>query len=279
MSDFKFIGDWEFILYLEEFAKIYSTTDKSKNWNNHRLELMKGNTPIKIADYKSYEPDPLPEQIKTVELLITNQSKLLTGLLNAIEIINQDYVERCGVDSWIPNPLNILSIGELLCVEEIVILAEHKNELAYTQFDCSYKGDVEHGLSIVMYDQILIEYGGMFDLNYGKLYQDLGSAAEVFRSANIKNQEFGINMIHQKLPKYDKFKPWQKEASAEHLELLLRTKQNERLKEIIINKEWDYNYRFDYQDRNLVDLAAHYKNTEILNLLLEMGGDASRTKL
>ncbi len=279
MVDFNFKGDWEFKLKLVEFAKIYSTTDKTQNWNNHRLELMKGNIPIKITDYKSYDPDPLPEQIKIINQLRENQGEILIGLLNAIEIINSDYVERCGVDSWIPKPLSLNSLGELLSIEEIVILAEHKNDLAYIQFDCSYKGDGEHGLSIVMHNQTLIEYGGMFDLSYGNLYKDLGPMGEVFRSENIKNQTFGINIIHQKLSKYGKFKPWQLEASGEYLESLLRTKQNDRLREIIKNKEWDYNMRFDYQERNLLDLAAMYKNDEILNLLIDLGGDNSRIKI
>lgn len=276
MTDFNFNGDWEIVIRLDDFAKIYETTDKSQAWNNHRIELMKGNIPIRIKDNKSYDPDPLREQINSINHLCTNQNDVLTGLLNALKKINANYVERCGEDDWIPQPLNLNSIGELLSVEEIIILTEHKNNQAYIQLDCSYKGDGEHGLSIVMHDQTLIDYGAMFELNYGKLYKDLGPAAQRFRSANIEKQKFGLFMIHKKLSKYGKFKPWQLEATSDHFETLLRTKQNHRLKEIITNKEWDYNMRFGYRDWNLLDLAADYNNDEILNLLIKLGGDNSR---
>lgn len=279
MEEFIFNGDWEFTLLLKGFSKIYSENDPNKKYNEHYLKLMKGYIPIKIIDDRSYDPDPFPEQLNTLKKIRENQDRFIQNVLKAMEVINADYVGRCGIASWIPDPLTVYSLGQLLTIQEIRILREHKNGIAYTQLECGYRGDDEHGLSIVMHDERLIEYEAQCEVNYGLLYADLGAQSRVIRNVNISKHNFGENQVHQVLPKYGKFKPWQKEATVDYLLMLLRTKDNEALKKIVEDGVYDFNYRIDDGNRNLVDMAAFSENIELVNYLIDKGADCSRTML
>ncbi len=272
MEEFTFNGDWEFKLDLKTIF------NSNLNWREN-MDQQYAQPNVKIVDYKSYDPDPLDEQLNTLNYIINNDEKVLESVCKALDPINQDYGERCGMYDWFPKDLSPENLGKVLLIQEISILREHKDDQAYYELSCGYKGDGEHGLIIVMHGNRLIEYDAVGEVGYGNLYKDLGERAKIFIEKNKIENEFQAPQMQKVIPKYGKYKPWQKELLGDYLSKLLRKKDNEKLKEIISSGEFDVNHRIDFYNRNLVDLAAHYGNLEMIEYAISRGGDFSRAML
>lgn len=272
MKEFKFNGDWEFKLDLEEFVNSNLKWSKQMQENSAKVK-------VKIIDSKNYDPDPLKEQLNTINFIINEELTVLESTAQALLPINNYYGEMCGEYDWFPLKLTTENLGEVLLIQEISILKEHKNDQAYYELSCGYKGDEEHGLIIVMHGAQLIEYAAIGEMDYGNLYEDLGERTKIFIEKNKLENEFEKPQMQKVLLKYGKYKPWQKELLVEYLSKLLWTKENEKLKEIIQSGDYDVNHRIDYNDRNLVDLAAHYGNLEMIEYAISRGGDFSKAML
>ena len=274
MERFNFTGDWEFGMDLKEFIKSNSNWGDNLSLNRNDISIR-----VKIVDFKSYDPDPLKEQENTLNYILNNQTSVIESLCKAVDKINIDFGERVGMYDWFPAKMNPQNLGKILLVRELEILIEHKNNFAYYQYSCTYKGDLEHGLIIVMHGNELIEYSEVGEMDYGGVYKDLGETAKNFIQVNKTKRAFGENQIHKVLPKYKKFKPWQLEATREYLSNLLRRKENETLIKIIDNNDWDYNYQFSYDNRSFIDFAINYGNLEIVKHLIGKGADFSKSIL
>jgi hypothetical protein len=272
MKEFTFNGDWEFKLNLNDFF------NSNLRWRLN-MDPQNAKPNVKIVDLKSYDPDPLKEQINTINFIINNESRVLEAICKALVPINNDYGERCGQYDWFPERLTAENLGEVLLIQEISILKEHKDDQAYYELSCGYKGDEEHGLIIVMHGVQLFDYSAIGEMDYINLYKDLGERAKIFIEINKIENEFQAPQMQKVLPKYGKYKPWQKELLVEYLSKLLRTKENEKLKEIISRGEYKVKHRIDFYNRNLVDLAAHYGNIEMIEYAISKGGDFSRAML
>ncbi|MDF1698374.1 MAG: hypothetical protein P1U56_21165, partial [Saprospiraceae bacterium] len=271
MEQFIFKGDWEFDLQLSMFMA------SNSNWGDHKRKTPELK-PIRVVikDEKNYDPDPIEEQIATVHYIMKNQMAVLNGLCSALDRINQQYAEWCGEDDWFPDKMSIATISDVLWISEITILTEHKDGRAYYEISCEYRGDLEHGLIIVMYDTRMLEHAPVGEVEYSELYKDLGELSAAQIEKNLQSNDFGLNQIHIPLPKYGKLKPWQEEAMSDYLSNLVRLKNNELLKEMINDDKFDINQRLDYNNRNLVDMAAYYGNTEMIEFLVERKADTSR---
>lgn len=271
MKKFKFNGDWEVKLHLEKFI------ESNSKWGSlHRTD---DNTPItlKIIDKKDYNPEPIDEQIHSIEYIIDNQDKVLEDLCIAFNTINKKYGEYCGEHDWYPDVLTINNLGSIFYISEIAILVEHKNEKSYTQFTGEYSGDYEHGLILVMHNGKLIGFNQQGEDVYSEIYNDLGDERDKFRDFNIRHQEFGINQVHQPLSKYGKHKPWQLLATEEHLENLIRSKKDEEFISAFNESKLDVNFRFPFNDRTLAEIAVSHKNITIVNYLIENGANSSNS--
>lgn len=272
MKKFDFEGDWEIKLNLDNFI------DSNKNWpENPNRNTSQDSINIKFIDRRNFEPDPLKEQINSIEYIINNQNIVLENLCVAFNTINKKYGEYCGEHDWYPDTLSIDNLGSIFYLSEIAILAEHKDGQSYIQFNGEYKGDYEHGLIVVLHNGKLIGFDQQGGDAYNKIYEDLGEEKEVFRTYNIETREFGINMIHSPLIKYGKLKPWQLLASAEHFDSLFRSDKSKEIMLEIEDKNWDFNLKFSEGGRNIIEKAAGSGNKEIVQYLLSKGADISNS--
>ena len=133
MKEFKFKGDWEFKLNLNEFF------NSNYRWSK-KMDPQNAKPNVKIVDLKSYDPDPLKEQINTINFIINNESRVLESICKELVPINNDYGERSGEYDWFPERLTPENLGEVLLIQEISILKEHKDDQAYYELSCGYKG-------------------------------------------------------------------------------------------------------------------------------------------
>ena len=274
MEIFKFNGDWQYELNLHEFQK------SNSKWNrNPDSKISNRPVKLKILDLKNFDPDPLPEQIESINYIINNEKLVLDSLCRVFKTINKHYGDRGGDHDWYSNEMKFNELGTIFLISEIEIFTEHKNGKAYVQFSGEYKGDHEHGLIVIMHGDKLIGFDQIGEDGYKEVYEDLGELGKKFIDFNIKHQTFGEGMIHNPLIKYGKFKPWQELVLTEYFEHLLRTKNNQKIKDIVINEKFDINYPIEDNEKSLTDLAAYFGNAEILDFLINKGGDFSKSIL
>lgn len=270
MKDFVFEGDWEIRMNLQ---KIIESNNKWGEYKSNKHELIN----LKIGDIKNLDPDPITEQLNAIQYIIQNQDDVLERLCNALNKINKKYGEYNEEHDWYPENLTVNNLGTIFYLSEIEILVEHKEGVSYLQFKGEYKGDYEHGLVLVLHRDKLIGFKPIDDDLHKEIYKDLGDQGESIKSFNVKHQDFGKNQVHQPIPKYGKHKPWQINEMDEYFENLLKEKNNVKLINEYQKSGLNINFRFPFYDRDLLEMAIAYKNTEIINLLIEKGADTSNS--
>jgi len=256
-------------LNLEKFIDSNSKWGDNQNRNDTQNLIN-----LKIIDKKNYEPDPLDEQINSIEYIINNQEKVLEDLCASFNTINKRYGEYSGEHGWYPDVLTVNNLGSIFYISEVVILVEHKDEKSYVQFNGEYAGDYEHGLILAMHNGKLIGSNQQGEDVYSEIYNDLGDERDKFRDFNIAHQEFGKNQVHQPIPKYGKHKPWQLDVTEEYLENLIRANKVEEFISEFKKSNIDVNFRFPFIDRSLIEIAVYNNNTDIINYLIENGAQA-----
>jgi len=278
---FEFKGDWKFDLELIRLSSLHS--DKwftSHKQAEHKTKLEKGFVPFQISDQRNYEPDPTTPQLNTVEYILENQESILTCLYYEIkDKINPRYADACGEYDWIPQLKDNRDLGLHLGIYNIQVLLDEKNDLCYYSVDAQYVGDQEHGIAIIFHETEIIGYSGIGDMSYECIYEDLNLDTQAVFKKHMSDQNFGRNMVHSAIPKYGKLKPWQEDATEEYLRQLLYQKKNLEFIDAVEKSNWDINRRFKSLGNNCVDLAAYGNNVEMIEYLIERGGDISKSIL
>ena len=279
IDTYKFNGDWEFDLKLPALSKIHSEYWFRHKRNGSFQNLLKaGYVPFSIWGERTYEPDPTEPQTNAIKYLVQNEEEVVKSLFKIfVDEINPKHVEWCGEDDWIPELKSENDLGQLAIINSIGIISNQKENQSYVQINFEYKGDEEHGLAMILHKQKLIGFSGIGDMGFQCVYKDLGlDESKVFEEL-IEQRHIGENEVHKPLSKYGKFKPWQINATSEYFGKLLREKKNQKLVQEIETNNWDINFRFGIQGKNLVDKAAYSNNVEMLEYLIDNGGDFSKS--
>lgn len=275
-QSYKFDGDWEFELEFPILSKI-----NSEEWYSDDIDqiLREGYVPILILDEKTLDPEPTNNQSNAIEYLLQNEEDLVNTIRDLfIHQINQKFVEWNGGDYWIPEMNSILDLGNLLRINKIQILVPHKKDISYKRIDFEYKGDVEHGISIILHKNRLVGFFDNDDMDYSCIIKDLNTGIDAFE-AQYKIQETPPFQIHQPLEKYKKLKPWQVDSTYQYFQNLFEESLNKEIIEEIESNKWDINHRFADENKNLPDIAAYYNNVEILRYLVDNKGDFTKSIL
>lgn len=199
-KEFKFNGDWETELYLEEFGK---TID------------------IWIHDqYGSYSPDPKKEQLKTIDFLLDkdNQIELINSIIDYLETdIYPYYQKHEETFKEAPNRYPEIKSKEdfinYFRLQFIEIFPNIKDDFAYytLKFD-AVKLESEHGIAIDMHKARCVEHGPGEGTNTEKICEELNITEHLGNKINqLINKEKPI--IHKPHPKYNKLLPWQVDAN------------------------------------------------------------------
>jgi hypothetical protein len=277
MKEYIFKGDWSFDIYLPEFSKLHSI-----KWfaSENKTKLENGFVPFRICDERTYETDPTSQQIRAIEYLLKNEKQIITSLFQAFKHeINKFYVDVWREDDWIPELNTVEDLGKLIGIYNIIVLTNHKDNISYIEIDFAYLGDEEHGLAVVIHMERLVGYSGIGDMGYECIYKDLGlDETKVFEDM-LEQRHIGENVVHKSLEKFGKFKPWQLTSTEDYFSKLLRERKNQQLIDELETNKWDINIRFPLLNKNLVDIAAYSNNVEMLDYLINKGGDYSNSIL
>jgi len=189
IKDYKFDGKWQFNL-------------KLKALNEFHLDRKEVEIKILILDFLDDSLDPYPEQIRCINYIIQNQSKIKNSILKEIWEKWNEIREDNEIDEWddFPTIEKKNDIKTIIRVDEIYIHPFHKNGISYFGImgDCLW--DEEHGLGMIFHNEKLISFGNADEANQG--------GCEYYDSP--ENQEPEIQKIPKLYPSHPKYKAHQR---------------------------------------------------------------------
>jgi len=114
MKKFEFKGDWEMDMNLEAFMK------SNLNWTEGSRQIQKKIAiNVRIHDFNSYDPDPLEEQIETLNYIRENETLVVESLCAALDKINIVYGDGCGEHDWYPSKLSKETLGKIILIQGV----------------------------------------------------------------------------------------------------------------------------------------------------------------
>ena len=206
---FEFKGDWELELKLEKF-KILNNSEYTRGSEKPSQGFFK----FEIFDEFNSNPDPENYQINAINFLLNpdNQSKVLTSLLKYSRDIIYPHYKTFMWESEYPEcypELNkVEDLNKLYGINRIVIKRIGHEDFAYYIFDCSSCLDYEHGITVTLYKDTVIDHGEDWDDK--KVCEHKGIDYNSYHEKAVKDYNHREVILIKPHEKYGKLKPWQK---------------------------------------------------------------------
>ena len=198
-SNFNFTGDWEFNLELPEFSAYFSEASNPHYYPNKNLR-------IEIQDDLSENPDPKPEQLKTLQYILENQKIIVEKACQKVleempQIIHNYNLE----DERDYENLTIDDIKERIQITSICIQLDTKDGYAYYDLFGNCRWDDEHGLNLLFWKDKPIWFGQIDGSSGWEAIKDNGTYEQVKEAQkNFVRTKPKLFVPH---PKYGKLKP------------------------------------------------------------------------
>jgi len=231
MRQFEFNGIWNPLIELPEFGKLNQTDLITKF---HKADNLFS---INIEDYHDYNPDPIDQQLNSINYIIDNEFEILNSIYLFIK--NEVYPKYrifMSIDEYpecYPTLNNVRDLRELLALSEILLYTISKDEFSYSVFCFNSRLDYGHGLCITMHKSSCITWAEMGNLDQEKIVEDDGKINVAVYQEDKQLFKGGLFLPH---PKYDKLKPWQIKSNKELPNRLLGEDKVFELKEYLITK-------------------------------------------
>jgi hypothetical protein len=269
MRDFKFTGDWETELHLDNltllqndrfFEGIYSKKIKEK--------LVQGLVDIKIFDGFDNNPDPTQEQLSTINFIQENELLLLDKIFDRVKTIVYPFMKTVMDDEerWFPKIETPKDLEKVLGLMSIDILNESKEGYSYFSINFYASWDDEHGFHTLFHKDRIIgtNEAGLFDIQ--KICEDCGLDYE---NHTYKFNHWDDNIFEFIVPnpKYGKLKPNQINANEDLPYRLIRNGLEEKLYTHILKGSIDIDY--DKHQHSLLAAALQAENLNIINFLIQ----------
>lgn len=275
MDKFVFKGDWSFDIDLPVLSKITDKHWYRSNVNHPGLQkLLSGKVKIEIVDQRDDSPDPNQVQLNTIEYIRANEKALIESLIDHLDrVVNPAYHGYCGDEELLERVTNLEDLGRTIKMDQIQILNDEKDGLAYFAFMVEYIGDYEHGLVLTYYKDKMLGFAGSWEVDYDAIVKDMGGISDEEYQQNVERNSYGENMIHIPHPKYGKLKPWQLDATGSQLTRLLKDESNNQsIIEMIESGNLDVDIAISsYWGHGLMSLAVFQSNFSMIEYLLNNG--------
>lgn len=225
---FEFKGEWNTNIYLKEFSIL-----KNPEYNDKDSKVDQGIFNLEIFDIRNENPDPEEFQLNIIHFLLEpkNQLKILDNLLTySRDIIYPHYKEFMWEEEYpecYPKLENKNNLFNLYGINRIIIKRIEKDDFAYFIFDCSSCLDYEHGITITLYKDEVIDHGEDWDDQ--KVCAHKGIDYKTYNDKAVADFNKKILEIAIPHPKYGKLKPFQADQNEYYPVGLYHAEQFERL--------------------------------------------------
>jgi len=209
---FEFKGNWTFDLELEEFRIFTNPEYKSRNQVS-----ASGMVSFEIFDEFNDNPDPERYQINAIEYLLDpqNQGHILHNILtysqNIIYPQYQTFMHEDEYPQCYPPLISKEDLDKLFGINQIIIKHIGHQNYAYYILDCSSCLDHEHGITLTLHKDQVIDHGE--DWDDIKVCEHKGIDYKIYRKKAVNEFNSREIALVEPHPKYNKLKPWQKEQN------------------------------------------------------------------
>jgi len=166
-------------------------------------------------------------------------------------------------------PLNkIEDLPNVLGLVQIQVNLMSKNEMAWSTYMFEWKGEEEHGLSMLFEGSKFLKHDGAGDMWYDGVIPE--NELELLRKESRKQMPKKLYYPNLKLRSY---KPWQLQQSINYLLDLLKDDKFEEFKAIVSEDDFDKNQKFPQDGFPILE---HVVSKGFLNagkLLFELGAN------
>ncbi|MDF1698306.1 MAG: hypothetical protein P1U56_20825 [Saprospiraceae bacterium] len=231
---FEFNGEWEFDLQLEEF-KILNNSEYIDDVSNASQGFVK----VEIFDEFNANPDPEEYQLNAIHYLLDkqNQARILYNLLiYSREIIYPHYKEFMWESEYpecYPKLNTIVDLNKLYGIYQISIKRIGHLDHAYYIFNCNSCLDYEHGITITLHKDEVIDHGENWEDK--KVCEHKGIDYSTYSKQATKAYNHREAVLTEPHPKYGKLKPWQKNQNDRYPFELYRTNKMDEFIQAIDN--------------------------------------------
>lgn len=272
MDRFSFAGEWTFELQLPVLAQLKSDRFyKFETRRSHRERLNSGLIPVRIYDEETDEPDPREEQIRCIDWIIDNQTRIRHRLFLAIKDEVFPYYLKLWQDD--PNDAHRYprlrsqdDLSDAIGMDSIGIHFDHKENISYYTMYFSFCSDEEHGLAITLHKDRLIDFGSIGDMDNRKVIEDIGLNYDHWLDERLARKGKEVLQLHSPNKKYGKLKPWQESANRYYPFGLLHADRTIDL----VNYLKDNPKVRSEELESLIEIAQRNKKHELLNELTRL---------
>ena len=264
MNEFKFTGDWDTWVKLNWFSKvncdIFDVSDELRN------KLIK----LEIQSDLSDNPDPTDEQFNAINLFLSKEKqiyeKVFDELVIQYEKMKPRYINDCCeefIDVLFPNLESVDDLGKIISLNNIHLTLLSKDNFAFITLHFSCTWDEEHGCSIVIHKDKIVQFNEGYDCDLEILINDSSKYNDYIKIFNPHIYSRG--KYYHPNPKYNQLKPAQIEANKNYpFELIIDGKNEEFIQAIESNL-----YPIDFgKDTSFIALTCVHKNQVLFDYIL-----------
>jgi len=219
---FKFKGDWEFTLIIKNF-------DKFNSFHKPNECLID----FEIFDELNSNPDPEDYQINTINYLLNekNQAKVVASILeyskNTVYPNYQTFFPKSDYPECYPKLEKVEDLNNLYVISRVIIRTIEHEDYAYYTLACGSCLDDEHGITITLFKDIVIDHGEEWDDKKICAHKGIDYKS-YYDKCNKDNNSIEL-IFSEPHPKYGKLKPWQERQNNHYPFALFHRKRDEEL--------------------------------------------------
>ena len=215
MNKFEFNGNWTPKINLEILTKLgsdymFNPTHHLKWIRNLHADHKNKIIQFRIDAARNDNDIPEPDQLNAIDFILNNESKIYHQIFTNLKtIIYPFYSDLFGEDLQLEFPLDkIDALPEVLGLIEIQVHQISKNNVAWCTYMFKWKGEQEHGLSMLFEGDHFLKHAPAGDM----WFEDLLPEEELKTLSEAWNKEMPKKLYYPN-PQLKSYKHWQLEQT------------------------------------------------------------------
>jgi len=273
MIQYEFERNWNPKIHVTTLSKLGSSdmfkADHRLNWirtlyEDHQLNKVQ----FRIEAAKNENDVPEKSQLNAINYILNNEKKIYQSIYeNLIQVVYPYYSELYEEDLQEYAPLSkIDNLPKVLGLVEITVNLMNQNDTAWCTYMFQWKGEEEHGLSMLFEGSKFLKHSGAGDMWFNEIVPK--EELETLR------KEWNIQMpkkMYYPNQELRSYKPWQLQSTLNYLLNLLKENKIDEFKNLVAQEEFDVNQKFPADGFPLIEEVVRKGFFEAGKYLFDMG--------
>lgn len=275
MIEFKFEKSWHPKIKLNTLTNLGSSEmfnpDGYQKWirdlyKDHQNNIVQ----FRIEDAQNDNDIPEESQLNAINYIINNEQEIYQNIYKCLVGIIYPYYSDLfeeNIQEFAPLE-KIEDLPNVLGLVQIQINLMSKNGMAWSTYMFEWKGEKEHGLSILFEGAKYLKHDGAGDMWYDGLIPE----KELKELSKEWNKQMPKELYYPN-PKLRSYKPWHLEQSKNYLVDLLKENKFQEFETIVSENIFDKNQRFPEDGYPIIEHVVNKGFLTAGKLLFDLGAD------